>query len=820
MANLNQAGARESFREQMQRALDNMEKLKAKGKFKSHSSFWLGEKAVETYQTKYANPETRDDSEYVMALASIRRGIANFVRITTGRDVPVVFSTGQQSYASSREAEQIVISATADPQKFDVNVGIALHEAAHLCKSKVHPDVPGSIPLFEFLDVLGNKDYQFFNAAMQAEMKRLKLDEEEVRTLLKHVINVLEDRRIDQWMYEAAPGYRKYYEALYSFYWMSEKVTKVYDDPKSRIPTVRTYRFHLTNMMNPRSDERALPDLDKIFGLIDLEHVDRFGFDSRWTTYIDAVFPAMTSFSAMLEAGAVPPKKKKGEKLVFPPDSLPEMIQVGVQIVEIILKNSISENITDDMQAPLVLNVPPVLMKGRGLDEEDEDEEEQATPFSVPSYDPENMDHRPSGKDSQNQEEEDAGSPDDGDLDEDEVDDDDNQDVGDDNAPDEKEAIGSKNKAIGSQKLSSKLVKKSQIDKMLDEVMAEQEDVLSGEIEKEDLEDKLADRLKVLEEANTEIKEVSSEKFTGTAKVVIYNKLTYALLNLPKFQFGGIKADYQMDQAIARGINMGNMLAHRLRIMADESPITTTRLTHGKLNKRALAGLGYEFESVFQQTRMERYAPVYLHLTVDSSTSMAGPKFYNSMALAVALAQAAHKIRNLDVTISLRAASTTMCYVLMAYDSRVDSLAHIKTYFRFLHAGGGTPEGLAFAAIKDRLLKDAPEAKKYFLNLSDGMPDVWISEAEATVDEHKYYNRREYRGAPAFAHTNEQVRQLRDAGINILAYYISEGGKGAYDTPESEAGFKQMYGSSAQFIDPASIPQIASTLNKLFLNNS
>jgi hypothetical protein len=827
---IGEAGAKATFREQIQRALDNMEKLRAKGKFQSHSSFWLGEKAVETYERKFADPHAREDSEYVMALASIRRGISNFVRITTGRDVPVVFSTGQKSFSTDdnedlKTTEKVVISATADPAKFDVNVGLALHEAAHLCKSRINPGIPDSIPLFDFLSVLNNEKYVFADDDMKKEMSRLNVSEKEFRDLLKHIINVLEDRRIDQWMYSAAPGYRRYYDALYDYYWMGEKVTKLFDNPKVCIPTLRTYRFHITNMMNPRSDVSALPDLDKIFDLIDLENVARFGFDNRWTTYKNAVFPVMQSFNAMLGTGVTKPKKE--DPLVFPSGSLPELVQVALDISKIILKNSVSKEITDEMPAPIVLPIKPIRVKGKGLDEEDEDEE-AGSPFIVPAYDPDNLDSGSSSapKTPSDQDQENKNSNDDEDADEDE---DGQPSAGDEDADQDEKSSGDEDKksspASGQQptsSLSSKLKKKSKIDKMLDEVNAEQKKTLEGDTseDKESLDEKLAQQMSALEEANTEITDVKGEHFDGKAKVIIYNKLTPALLKLPNFHFGQANPDFGMDEVITRGINMGNILAHRLRILSEESPITHTRLTHGKLNKRALAGLGYDLDSVFQQTQFERLAPVYLHLTIDSSRSMLGKKFYNSMALAVALAQAAHKIRNLDVTISLRAAGPSMCYVLMAYDSRVDSIAHIKTHFRFLNANGGTPEGLAFAAIKDRIIADAPKTRKYFLNLSDGMPDFSWYETLANVNHRDYSDHHEYRGEASFTHTREQVQSLRDAGIRILSYYISDGGGGYYDTKASQEGFRKMYGSAAQFINPESIPQIVSTLNKLFLDNS
>jgi hypothetical protein len=777
MANLNEAGPRVSFQEQIKRALANMEKLKAKGKVQSHSSFWLGD--TDRFKESFTNHEKRHSPEYIMQLASIRRGIANFVRITTGREVPIKFSTGQQSYSSSREnnAEAVVISATSDPDKFDVNVGLALHEAAHLCKSKVNKGIDDSIPLFDLLPVVSNEYNQFFTPVIVQEMERLGLSQQRVRGLLKILLNVLEDRRIDKWMYEVAPGYRRYYDALYSFYWMSGRITKLFKNPKILVPSIRTYRFHIVNMMNPAADPSLLPGLAEIYQLIDLDTIERFGFDAKWNTYKRAAIPE-TRYILDAPTGEMLPVTTKN--VIYPFATLPDMVQTALKIIEIILVNCPLEEKTEQ-PAPHQSDASiSVYKKGEGLDEEDDDgdEEEDESP-SGSAFDPENLDHG------------DTGDADTSDADEDGV-----------VSEDEGETEAS--------------FPSSEFDNDLDELQQKQNAMLQGHVRKEKIAPELEADLDTLETADVEIKNITGDTFAGTAKVIMYHQFVPKLLTVESFPFGSKQIDFKCEAAIGRGVNMGNMLAHRLKVMADETPITFTRLTQGKLNKRALAGLGYELETVFQQTLTERYAPVYVHLTIDSSNSMKGEKFYNSLALAVSLAQTASRIQTLDVTISFRASGEQTAQVLMAYDSRVDSMVKIHTLFKFLRADGGTPEGLVYAAIKDEILAAAPTSKKYFIILSDGMPyHSWYDEL-ATVDGVMHPTHTIYRGMPAWAHTAEQIRDLRAAEINVLAYYITDGGE--YNTKEAEEGFKLMYGRNAKFIDPTSVIAIASTLNRLFLD--
>jgi nitric oxide reductase activation protein len=110
----------------------------------------------------------------------------------------------------------------------------------------------------------------------------------------------------------------------------------------------------------------------------------------------------------------------------------------------------------------------------------------------------------------------------------------------------------------------------------------------------------------------------------------------------------------------------------------------------------------------------------------------------------------------------------------------------------------------------DDIISRTGNERKYFINLSDGQP------AFSSYNRGGFY----YSGEPALAHTARQVQLMRDAGVKVLSYFISYNastygsyGSSGYD----QSAFKTMYGQDASFIDPKSIPSIAMTLNKLFL---
>ena len=72
--------------------------------------------------------ETKKGKDLV-ALAGYKRAISNFVNIVTGENIPVVFNSKDESYT---DGKKVVIGSNIDDKKFDVAVGLALHEGSHI----------------------------------------------------------------------------------------------------------------------------------------------------------------------------------------------------------------------------------------------------------------------------------------------------------------------------------------------------------------------------------------------------------------------------------------------------------------------------------------------------------------------------------------------------------------------------------------------------------------------------------------------------------------------------------------------------------------
>ncbi len=730
---------------------------------RSLTEYWHG--AFDRSKIMYNDPDKRKSPEYILQLAQMRRGIVNFVRLVTGENIPVTFSSGKQSYAGTSDHENynIILSATDDPDKFDVNVGLALHEATHIILSRrtKHPE---SIPLYDFLKVFRDADVsEFLPKEMWVDVERIfhsidpALDETAVREMFRMWVNWLEDRRIDRWMYTRAVGYRGYYDAMYSEYWASPKIGNMMRNKKTHTPTLRHYELHVMNMFNDAWDVDALPGLVEIENIINLPNINRYNNDPLWTTYKSA---RKEKFSKKILPGGR--ERLISEGVGYPLDRLPLMIQDALRIMGVILSNVVE---ADTKPEPA-----PTEPQGQQAD----------------NYDIGSDVAMGSGKD-------------------DDDDDDASDDVGD--------SSGSGNDKVD--------------DGDVADVVKKQRDFLNGDVEKAEIDNAIQHMMESMEASKAKL--VTVGDFEGKPKVVVYQEFTRELSKSNVCVSVYNEHDRVMRDVIRDGIRMGNMLVHRLRILGDERPLAYTRQRSGKIDKRLLAELGIGEARVFERNLVESLSPVELHVSVDGSSSMAGEKWYNTMRLVVSLAQAATKLRTFRLVVSVRASSNTTAQVLIAFDSKKDSMKKIISLFPFLRASGGTPEGLCFAALKDEIITMGDRgSRRYLLNISDGEPwFVWATDKTSHV----------YKGEVAWKHTAAQVNRIRQAGVQVLGYFITRDSaflrmntmdpnipKWSLDVAVRaklmESAFRQMYGRGAQIIDPTSVGQIARTLNAMFLQQS
>jgi hypothetical protein len=202
--------------------------------------------------------ESQDDTARLIRMNMTRRAISNFVNILTGKSIPVIYNDAD---ANMTDGKTVYLSADIEnPEDFDTMVGLALHEGSHVALTdfRVVTDIWQNVPR-ELYDIAGPKGFSKM----------------EVVEFLKNVHNVVEDRFIDNYVYQTAPGYRGYYLALYEKYFYSKHVDSMLKSELYRSKTVQSYDARLINIVNRNTDLDALPGFRDIANVIDLKNIGR-----------------------------------------------------------------------------------------------------------------------------------------------------------------------------------------------------------------------------------------------------------------------------------------------------------------------------------------------------------------------------------------------------------------------------------------------------------------------------------------------------------------------------------------------------------------
>jgi hypothetical protein len=215
----------------------------------NYSSFWL-DKGWDNNSSIFDDEPVKKGVDLV-ALASYRRAISNFVSIVTGMsDIKVTFKSNGDSYT---DGKSVVISSKLDDKLFDSTVGLALHEGSHIKLSN-----------FDFLKGLENSiPQEYYNRASDKGY-----DKSEVLGMIKDLLNYVEDRRIDHYVFTSSPGYKGYYHSLYDKYFHSKVIDKALKSDEHTDVSWDSYIFRIINLTNKNSDLNALPQLSLIRSII------------------------------------------------------------------------------------------------------------------------------------------------------------------------------------------------------------------------------------------------------------------------------------------------------------------------------------------------------------------------------------------------------------------------------------------------------------------------------------------------------------------------------------------------------------------------
>jgi len=222
-----------------------------KNKTVIHSDFWLDE--FDDFEDVEMDNTTR-----LIRLNMSRRAISNFVSILTGKSIPVLFNDGG---ANMTDGTTVYLSSDINSlTDFDSFVGLALHEGSHIVLSdfRLVADIWQNVPrtVYSIAETKG-------------------FSKSDVAEFTKVILNIIEDRYIDNFVYTTAPGYRGYYLALYEKYFNSPNINTMLTSDMYRTATVQSYEARLFNLMNPNTDLDCLPGLREMAERIDIANISR-----------------------------------------------------------------------------------------------------------------------------------------------------------------------------------------------------------------------------------------------------------------------------------------------------------------------------------------------------------------------------------------------------------------------------------------------------------------------------------------------------------------------------------------------------------------
>ena len=708
-----------------------------------YSSYWLKDDLFDD-DTDISSP-TETKHSNLIALASYKRAISNFVNIVTGENIKVIFDQrGDNSYT---DGKTVTISAKMDDKDFDPTVGLALHEGSHI-----------KLTDFSSLDKIRN--YEFpqpltYDYLSQLEDKH-QMSYDGVRNwvsgVVKDLLNVIEDRRIDYYIYSTSPGYKGYYHSMYDKYFNAKIIDKGLQSSEYRENDWESYMFRIINITNENRDLDALPLLREVYKMIDLRNINRLQNTQQAFELACEIFK-------------------------FIEDSLPSLQQQNQN------QNQSGDGESDENQSEEGSG------SGSGGDnsqtngtdntegsENDGESKQDSTDGDDTNGDAEGGDVK-SGRSSYN--------------------------------PNGAGGDGSNNQISDTKAQSGEGSLSDRQKKQLEKAIEKQKKFQNGDITKKKVSKTEQQKLETLAKSGIDEKLVGKDynsnhywrKDKQTAVVIVRN-FTKALADSDTISMVSSYGYYaeRNQESINKGLQIGTMMGKRLKVRSEERSLTTPRMKNGKISGRLLHELGMGNVQIFDQTVVNKHKPALIHISIDASSSMGGSKWTNSQTAAVAIAKAASMTSNLDVVISYRAIqhNPVQPLMLIAYDSRKDKISKIQQLFKYLNATGTTPEGLCFESILDEIIKTNKGTDSYFINFSDGWPGFSNNDMD-------------YSGEGAVNHTASQIKKMRMAGVKVLSYFIEEGRYGG-----AMENFKRMYGKSAEAIDVTSLIPLTRTLNKMF----
>jgi hypothetical protein len=613
----------------------------------NNSSFWYDDFETDDIIVNQLSDKEKKSLD-LYKLASSKRAISNFVNIVTNESIPVKFKERGDSYTDGKSV--VIGSRITEPKDFDVAVGLALHEGSH-------------IKLSDF-NLLLDLSSQIPTHITDGAIKKGIYNTQET---IKNLWNYVEDRRIDNFVFKSAPGYRDYYRKMYDKYFNDKLIDKALLSDEHTDETINSYMFRIINLHNKNTQLSALKGLREIYRLVGLNKISRL-VNSK------------------------------------------ESLDVAIEMFKVILKY-INQPTDDD-------NQQNQNSKGDGSssDEQGSDDGQGGSSNEGMSDDEfnellESIGESPMGGDSDE-------SPTGGN----------GMDVG--NLPDNMEGKPSEDNSTSTNSVQLSDRQKDLLKKKIEKQKKFMDgDIQKTSLTKSD--SKNLNAIEESGSEMKEVGKDVNNGYYGnqTVQCIVVKKLTKGLFESEMFPMTSTNywnQDYPMKmdyvEEVQKGIKLGTMLGKKLQVRGEDRTTVFNRQKVGRIDKRMISSLGFGNENVFQFSEVDSYKKANLHISIDASSSMNGEKWRNTMINVVAMCKAVDMIPNLQVQVTFRCTQNEKPYIVMAYDSKTEKFSKVKQMFGGLRPNGTTPEGLCFEAIMKSFIPINNDMDSYFLNLSDGQP--------------------------------------------------------------------------------------------------
>ena len=613
----------------------------------NNSSFWYDDYGTDSIIIDQLSDKEKKSLD-LYKLASSKRAISNFVNIVTNQSVPVKFKErGGDSYTDGKSV--VIGSRITEPKDFDVAVGLALHEGSHIKLSdfKLLNDIYNLVPTH----VKDGAIKKGINNPIE---------------VIKNLWNYVEDRRIDNYVFKSAPGYRDYYRKMYDKYFNDKLIDKALLSDEYTEETIDSYMFRIINLHNKNTQLNSLKGLRAIYRLVGLNTI------SRLTNSKESFHVALAMFNIILgNLNQLTDENQQDQNGDGNGDGSSD--EQGSDDGN----GGSSQGMSDDDFNDLLESIGESPMGG------DSDE----TPTGGSGMDIGNVPGNIGGTPSK------------------------------DNSP-------SKSSVELSEKQKDLLKKKIEKQKKFMDGDIQKTSLTKTDSKNLNAIEESGSEMKEVG------KDVNQGYYGNqSVQCIVVKKLTKGLFESDMFpmtyrNYWDDETIMRMDyiEEVQKGIKLGTMLGKKLQVRGEDRTTIFNRQKVGRIDKRMISSLGFGNENVFQFSEVDSYKKANLHISIDASSSMNGEKWENTMINVVAMCKAVDMIPNLQVQVTFRCTQNEKPYIVMAYDSKTEKFSKVKQMFGGLRPNGTTPEGLCFEAIMKSFIPINNDMDSYFLNLSDGQP--------------------------------------------------------------------------------------------------